>query len=474
MTLTARRRRTTDRLVALVLALLVAAVGTWIYLTSDNRATADITGHAAPIPDAATAVPTSLRQVWTAATDATLGAVVSPLGVVVTTARHGVSALDASTGRPRWSYTRANRDLCTAGTGDTQPTPMSQGGGVRGIATVFEENGYCSQLMTLDAVTGDRSKVRISPLPAGGSLAFGDPYAGWLSPQLVEVWRNDLVRTIQYGVQPNPTNPSSSHEGCTITDLALAQTQFATVEHCAAKGATARVVLNYDDPGAQKSKEWDQFRHTARMDVDTRSAAAVLVGVTADRVAALVSSPTPAVVVYDVAGTQVSRSPVDIPASGIVAAAAAGRPVPAVQTADQRFSLIGDRLLAVGFDTVQGPPPVTTTAGTTASAAPTTSGGLGLDPATSATATAADVPLASMRVDWVAPGVLGLPAVIDTRVLLPVTGGLRVVDAGVGPSTLGGPIRLAVDRGGWTGRVDATSVGAMVIETRGPTVAALR
>ncbi|GGL95740.1 Rv3212 family protein [Nakamurella endophytica] len=467
--MTARRRRTTDRLLAAAIAVVVAAVGVVVYLTSDNRATTDATGPQVPPPSAASVAPTTLRQAWTAATDPSLGAVASPSGVVVTTDRHAVTAHDAVTGAVRWSYTRSNRDLCAVGSGDTDDQPVDQGSGVRGIATVYAENGFCSQLMTLDPVTGSRSKVRTSPLPLGGSLVFGGPYAGWLSPTLVEVWRNDLVRTIQYGVQPNPTNPSSSHLGCTFTDLALAETQFATVEHCAAQGATARVVLNFDDPGAQKPKDWDQFKHTARMDVDTRSPAAVIVGVTPDRVAVLVSAPSPAVVVYDAAGTAVSRTAVEVPAAEITAAAAQGRPLPAVQTPSGRISLVGSHLVAVTFESVQGPAP--STALTTPTSATASSGVL-----PTSGAPAADVTLRSVRVAWVGGSALGLPAVVGDDVLIPVRDGLQVADLAGGPSALGaaGGRVVAVNRGGWTGRTDAAAVGALVVETRGPTVVALR
>ena len=49
------------------------------------------------------------------------------------------------------------------------------------------------------------------------------------------------MRTIQYGDLPNPPKPNAAHTGCTFTDIALADEQFATVEHCAGRaGRTPR------------------------------------------------------------------------------------------------------------------------------------------------------------------------------------------------------------------------------------------
>ena len=62
------------------------------------------------------------------------------------------------------------------------------------------------------------------------------------------------------------------------------------------------------------------FKHDPRATIDTGAPAARIVGITADRVAVLVSAPEPAVVVYDATGAETSRTAVDIPAESIVAA----------------------------------------------------------------------------------------------------------------------------------------------------------
>ncbi len=185
---------------------------------------------------------------------------------------------------------------------DTRPFDPKKGFGtdgandkVRGILSVFAENGFCSQINTFDPVTGARSFTRTSPTGPGGQLTFGGPYAAWMDPSLVEIWRYDLYRTAQYGDLANPTQKFRKHLGCVFTDLAAADTQYGTVEHCAGNGPHARIALNFTDPPTV-NKAWDVFTLHPRMDVDTGSDTARIVGITAARVAVLVSSPVPAVV----------------------------------------------------------------------------------------------------------------------------------------------------------------------------------
>ncbi len=84
MTSPHRRRRLLDRSLAVALAVVVVVVGLVVYHYSDIRNADLVTGSAAPVPATPSALPTSLTQKWTAATDPALGSVASASGVVVT------------------------------------------------------------------------------------------------------------------------------------------------------------------------------------------------------------------------------------------------------------------------------------------------------------------------------------------------------------------------------------------------------
>ena len=478
MTSPFRRRRLRDRLLAVALAVVVVVVGLVVYHSSDIRNANLVTGRRVAGPVSPSVLPTSLTQRWTAATNAEAGTVASAAGVVVTTDQHTVTAHDAVTGAVRWTYTRSNRTLCTIGSGDVGPTNMTSSSSVTGITTVYEENGFCSQVMTFDPVTGARGRVRTSPNEPNGSLTFGGPYAAWLGSTRVEVWRYDLLRTIQYGDQINPPKSGQSRLGCIFTDLALASNQFATVEHCAAEGKTARVVLNFDDPGGVSGHPtgWDVFQHTIRVDIDTHAAAARIVGVTADRVAVLVSGPKPAVVVYDATGKQISRTLVDMPAAEIIAADDIAKPAtvtPAVQTAGYRYSFVGGHVLAISTPTIKAVAPTTSfpATATTSSSSPSSSSGS----ITDSLDTPPTVDIVNLELNWVAAGAIGLPGTIGSTVLMPTKAGLSSFNAATGPLDLSadGAVSTPVDRGGYVGRVDVSAIGKMIIEDRGATVVAL-
>lgn len=476
MPLTPGRRRRTDRIVAAGIAVLVVLVGAAIYLRSDIRATESVVGASAPAPPSPDAIPDALTERWRLPTNPELTPVASPYGVVVTADAATVTAHDAVTGDVRWSYGRDGAPLCAVGSGDTDAPGVTRRGKVRGVLAVSEQNGFCSQVVALDPATGERHYYRTSPNQAGGSLVFGGPYAGWLGRSLIELWRDDLVRTIQYGEQPQPPKPDTVHAGCTFTDMAIADDQFATVEHCR-DSANARLVINWPTPDSAPDKPdgQDVFKHDPRADVDTGSRAARIVGITADRVAVLVSDPEPAVVVYDAAGAETSRTSVDIPDVDIIAADtldARGHtaPTPAVPDGSARYSLIGGYLLGVDTQDVQvfAAPEETTSPTTTV---PPTPGVLaGEEPATPQPpqyTTERD-----LRVTWVKSGARGLPAVIGDQLLVPVDDALSAFLAANGnPGIV--PTTIAVDRHGYTGRVDAAAVGSMIIETRGGEVVGL-
>lgn len=422
MMLSRRRRRQVDFLVATALFVLVGLVALILWHSSDARDTTSTTTPPSMVPGrpSPSTVPAALKQIWSLSTDASIGAVVAPEGAVVTTDAHGVTAhaLDSAAGL--WSYRRSNATLCAVGSSGTD---VDSAVGVRGVMTVYAKNGWCSQVTTFDPTTGARIHARTSPNEDPGELVFGGQYAGWLGSDLLELWQSDLYRTVQYGNQPTPTHSDGPHTGCHFSDLAIADAQFATIEHCQDETAVARLTVNYTDPHSVNTK-WDPMYFPPRATIETGSSAAVIVGITSDREAILVASPRPAVVVYDSTGTEISRMPVSVPSAEIAASTA--RLPPSITIADHRYTVVGSHLISVDVHT--------------------------------------------LHLDWIATDVLGLPAVIGQTVLAPVAAGLlelRVSDGNAGRT-------ITIDRGSYRGRVDDTAVGPIIVEIRGNTVVGYR
>lgn len=466
-------RRRTDVLIAAVIVLGLAVAAAVLYVGSDVRATTLDTAAPESVPttpaDAAD-VPSVLQQTWTLTTDPRYGAVVTPYGTVATATDHSVDGYDAASGDPLWSYSRSNRQLCALGSGDQTADALDSWTGVHGVMTLFAKNGYCSQVTLLNPSTGDRLYQRTSPNPDPGQLFFGSPYVGWLGSDYLELWRHDLVATIRYGNQPNPVNSSGPHTGCTFSDAAVTADQLATIEHC---GSTTNLVLNWPTPSDAPDKDdkgWDANHSEPKATIPLEAEDAAILSVTADRVAVLVGAEEPSMVVYDTTGDEVSRTPVDVDAAAIAATARSGV-TPAVTHQGKRYALVGDTLFALSTvtDTVPAPPPDETAEADEPGAADEAPA----DDTEATTGDDADAPatvtVQTPVLDWSMPGALGLPAAVAGSVLVPTAEGLVVRDTAAG--RVGETI--PVDRDGYTGRVDATAVGPMIVEVRGATVVGL-
>lgn len=466
----ARRRR--DRIIAGAIAVAVIAAATIVYLTSDIRAVDATSGPDYTPTVAMSAVPQRLQVAWQQPTDPEVGAVASPYGTVVTTDQHTVTGRNAATGGVRWSYSRADRNLCAVGSGDTTTGDLSASSSVRGVLAVYARDGLCGEMVLLNPKTGERRYQRTAPNQPSGSLIFGGPYAAWVSSGLLEIWRWDLLRTFQYGDQPNPSSGNTRHLGCTITDAAVTDDQFGTIEHCTGKGSNARIVLNWTDPNSQNKKDWDVFKTKARADIDTGSAAARIVGITKDRVAVLVATPTPAVVAYDADGTVAGRTPIAVAASAI---GSNSGPTPRVTLDGIQYSLVGGYLIAMGEETVDVTVPVTATSGTNE---PSKTPDAGLASRLGGTATSTPTPPKtktkvvsrdSPTVSWALPGAIGLPTLVGANLVVASAGGLMVVPAAEG--TVARTVPLA--RPAKPARVDVAVVGNRLVELRGTEVVSL-
>lgn len=470
-----RSRRRRDRTIAAVIAVVAVAVAAVLYLTSDIRATeSDTAPDSAPVA-AMTTVPDKLAVAWQQATDPALGGLASPFGTVVTADSHTVTGRDARTGKVQWTYSRSDRQLCGLGTGDTTTGDINSSGSVRGVMTMYARDGMCQEMALLNPITGAVHYQRTAPNRIPGTLIFGGPYVSWVSSDLMEIWRWDLLRTFQYGNQPNPSSGGTRHLGCIFTDAAVGQDQFGTIEHCADKGKNARIVLNWTDPNTQ-NKDWDVFKTQVRADVDTGSPTARIVGITKDRVAVLVSRPEPAVLIYDADGTLATRTPVSIAAAAIEADTSSSKSVitPRVTLDGVQYAFVAGQVISVGTDTVEVTVPITSTSGSTT--APTTTPRITNFLGTEGSGAAATKPTTqvedrqSLVVNWTMSEAIGLPTLVGDNLLVPSPTGLAVAtpSEGVVSRTIG-VSRKASDK-----RVDVAVVGDRLVELRDGEVVSLK
>ncbi len=150
-----------------VVAVIVVALGVFAGVAWSRGEAAHVSLHTAPrpAPTLPLAVPAQTQQrAWTGDDRAALG---SPQygGTVVTWRGHTVRGRDARTGHPVWSYTRADRTLCTAAQLDGT------------TIAVYAVHGNCDEVSAFVTGTGRRAWTRT--LDKDGMPLNGHPAYQW-------------------------------------------------------------------------------------------------------------------------------------------------------------------------------------------------------------------------------------------------------------------------------------------------------
>jgi hypothetical protein len=430
----AERRRRVDLLV-IALLVVAAVVGTLLVLHTGDESATTLRPAVPPLaPSVPAPVPTALVAAWRApnpagappAADLLAGpTVVGPAVAVGRTDPDGtgvVGGLDPATGTLAWEYRRPE-PLCTLGSGFGEVLAL--------FRTTSPVGTFCSDVATVDPSTGQRGPSRNADVRPGTRLLADGSHVTATGRDYLEVWRDDLVATLDYGALPTPVQSTPQPRvGCARVSVAAGNDSVALLERCPGEPSDRISVLS--DSPAEYDKPEDRF--------------SVLSGVTGGRLVAVASdrtaleAPDGTLRLYDGAGTPVGTVPLG-PAAGPVARAAQ-------ETAtDPPGQPLGVRLA--------GPVLLWWTGTAT----------VGLDPST-------------LLPRWTLPNTLGPGAAVTsgdlgapTTVLVPVPAGLAVVDAATGAPRPTVPVDRRADP---AGPVGVEVVGGTVVEQRGATVVGLR
>lgn len=408
------RRTRGDLAAAAVLAVVVLAVWTALWWTSDARRTTLSTAPGPAPGDMTSAIgagvahlPAALIEAWRTSSPATPVPLVQD-GTVVTGAAGMVAGRDLRSGTVRWSY-RRDRSLCTVGAAFHQ------------VLAVYQRGETCSEVTALDWTDGRRGAQRTGPVPAPTRLAAAGDQVAASGVHYLEVWRSDLVRTLAYGHLPTPAQPVTQprpdclHGSMALGDGKLGNGKLAVVEQC--PGERVRLTVQRSDP-----KDPDQPEVIFSILLPGQQAR--VVAVSGERVA--VALPDPArLVVLDELGKEVAEYPLTVPDADLRGNPPGGV-VEVTQTPTEVYWFTGSATVAL--DT------------------------------------------ADLRPRWTRPGSLGAGSEVAGRLLLPVPGALTVLDITTGQQVGA----LPVDRGGYRGPVGTASSGGVVLEQRGDTLVALR
>ena len=414
------RRRRRDLVAAAVLVVL-AVVGTLLVLRGGDEAATTLRLASPPlVADPPGPVPAGLVEAWRAASPATAAPVtVGPAVVTAGTTPDGrgvVSGRDAVTGAVGWEYSRPEAP-CTVGSGFGEVLAV--------FATAGPTGTWCSDVAALDPATGARGPARDADVRPGTRLLAQGGHVTATGPDYLEVWRSDLVATVEYGRLPTPVQAEPQpRRDCVHGSVAAASDVVAVLERCPGEPSDRLTLLEPDPAGADQPE--------TRASELTGITGGRLVTVAADREA--VAAPDGTLHTFDGAATPV----------GVVSLGPLAGP-----TTDPPGLTAGSR--------VAGPVTLWWTG----------TGTVALDPT-------------DLSPRWTLPGALGAGATLTVAgggpatVVVPVPDGLAVVDAASGAVSRILPVDRSRDPVPPGEPVGVSVSGRTVLEQRGPTLVALR
>ena len=285
---------------AIVVAIVVAAALVWLH--SDARGTTSITAETPiPIPAAALQVPDRLAELWHAPN----GAVDAPLtvdGAVVTADDGTVTGRDPQSGEALWRYQR-NMPLC--GVASAWHSAIA----------VYRDRRGCSQVTALDGATGLRKGHRSSEADDAVHVAFDGTYVISQGPTRLELWRYDLVRTIEYGHVDAPVNSRSQpRSGCDLLSAASSSVRLSVLEKCPDDNGALRLTLQ--NPAPKDSQKPEEYGSSTLTNIVAAPADVRVLAVSSDRTAVYIdggSSSAPVIATYDGSGKAVAQFPLTTP-----------------------------------------------------------------------------------------------------------------------------------------------------------------
>ncbi|MGK4597574.1 Rv3212 family protein [Amycolatopsis sp. w19] len=397
--------RKRDRVMAAAIVVVVAVTGVVIGVTSDNAATVAQVATTLPpgLPPAPAQVPGSLSELWQAPSAST-PVPIGEANSVVTADKGEVLGRDPYTGEVRWRYSR-DLELCTVALA-----------GIK-VDAVYRKDTGCSEVTQLDAGTGRRTAQRNGDAELGTRLVVDGSHVTTTGKKLLNTWRDDLVKSMEYGQVPAIVNPNKQpRTGCTYGTVAAAAGKIGVIERCPGDPADRFTVYRATNDEADDPK----------VDYSTVLAGknAKVVAMSGD-LALIVLPEQKLLVIYGGDGLQKSAYPLDLPEAEITQDPVGGV-MTTSWTAQGVYWFTGSKTMAFSRD--------------------------------------------DLTPRWTLNNSTGPGVTFGEQLVVPIQGGLAVLDEATGAT-----IRtVGVDRRGYTGPVLLSSVGPVLLEQRGPTVVALK
>ncbi|MFF3222853.1 PQQ-binding-like beta-propeller repeat protein [Nocardia suismassiliense] len=405
------RRTRADVISAAAIAALVVIAAVAVWVRGDASGTESVTASSpVPTPVAADQLPTSLRELWHAPNAASARALTAG-GVVVTGDDGTVTGHDPLTGKDLWYY-RRDMPLCGI---ESQFSTV--------VAVYLDERG-CSQATLLTGDSGARRTARSSYMDPSVRLSVDGTYVLAQGPERLEMWRSDLVRTIEYGFVDAPVNVKTQpRKGCTLLSAGSSPSRLGVLERCPEDAANRLTMLN---PAPKDNTVPEESGSHVLSGPGADSPDARVLAVSDNRIvlylpgtpaAAGTEAAAPRLAVYDASGNPIVVHQLSAPLSDKTATTRIG---------SAYLVFTGNSVIALNGST--------------------------FDPI------------------WTAAGALGSPSMMAGRLLMPTSGAIAALDPASG-AEVG---RIPVDRPGYSGApISLAVLGTTILEQRGTELYAL-
>jgi outer membrane protein assembly factor BamB len=394
-----------DRVLAALIAVVVVVVALVVTVTSDNQHTSRaLADPPAALPAPPSAVPGSMTQLWQAPSAATP----VPIGqsnTVVTADDGEVAGRDARTGQIRWHYTRDNLQLCTVDTAWGK------------VNAVYHKSMGCSEVTQLDPATGRITAQRNGDAELGTRLISDGSHVTTTGKRLLDTWRDDLVKTMEYGKVPFLQNANKQpRTDCTYGTVAMAANRVGVIERCPGDSGDRLTV----------------YKATAEHEDEPQVVYTALLGSSGARVVAMSGDLTGVFlpekqlyVIYNADGSQKAAYPMDLPPQDAKGDPAGGTEQTS-STASAIYWYTGSKTVALSRD--------------------------------------------DLTPRWTLDRTMGPGITFAGQLVVPIHGGLAVLNEANGTTLR----TVGLDRGTYSGPIRLTALGPLLLEQRGPVVAALR
>lgn len=404
------RRRPADLLATAALTTLAAVTVGGAWFTAPVRsAHLDTAEESSLQQPGMTTIPEQLSEVFSAEATALPG-VYQPVvdaGLVFTHDTHTVRALD-DTGQQRWSYSREDREICSLGQAWDK------------VVVTYRSGVGCGDVVALRSSDGRYAGTRSSVNDEQPFQLASNDRVGIVGPTRLDLWRSDLVRTVEYGGVEAKQEPGlQPHQDCEITSALTRTELLAVAEICPETPENqGHATLRLMDATPEESRTPE-----IHASVELPSPGARLVAVGQDSAAVYSPGETTELVAFDRKGKELSRSAIspspllDDPEGVFVP--------PMADLPHHMTWFDGSRLYLLKPDTLE--------------------------------------------VTSVIEGVLGTGVDVGERALVPVPEGIAVVDWVTGQTER----VIPVDRAGYQGPVHLATTGDILVESRGETLIGL-